>query len=304
MLARSTAWRHGDGRTCTKNTSIRSTLPSRTIRLAGLMSRWARPASHSWRTIVSAWSITSSSTSASPISSAPSKNSVTSRYSRSGVISTMPYGRRRSGCRCRAGAGPRSPRTRRGGAPTGTAPRPRAARRGSSGRACTSGRPGRGSSRRASRTGTCRGRPRPSGAAASSRPSPRGPTGLMSSTVSPSWSCTACADRLAPPAADVEVRGLAPPVGDREHLVRGEEAEGVDRDGDGEARPRRRCRTGGRWPGTAARAAKSATSSGGDDLARSAPATRPGRASRRCRPRRTRRPRRAGRAARSRPTGR
>ena len=34
----------------------------------------------------------SSSTSASPISSAPSKNSVTSRYSRSGVISTMPYG--------------------------------------------------------------------------------------------------------------------------------------------------------------------------------------------------------------------
>ncbi len=36
--------------------------------------------------------MTSSSTSASPISCAPSKNSVTSRYSRSGVISTMPYG--------------------------------------------------------------------------------------------------------------------------------------------------------------------------------------------------------------------
>ncbi len=37
--------------------------------------------------------MTASSTSASPISLAPSKNSVTSRYSRSGVISTKPYGR-------------------------------------------------------------------------------------------------------------------------------------------------------------------------------------------------------------------
>ncbi len=33
-----------------------------------------------------------SSTSASPISTAPSKNSVTSMYSRSGVSSTMPSG--------------------------------------------------------------------------------------------------------------------------------------------------------------------------------------------------------------------
>ena len=35
-----------------------STWPSRTSRLAGLMSRWARPASHSWRTTARPWSIT------------------------------------------------------------------------------------------------------------------------------------------------------------------------------------------------------------------------------------------------------
>ena len=35
------------------------------------------------------------------------------------------------------------------------------------------------------------------------------------------------ADRLAPPPTDVEVRGLALPVGDGEDLVRGEEAERV-----------------------------------------------------------------------------
>ena len=49
MLARSTASRHGDGRTCTKATSISMRWPSFTSRLAGLMSRWASPASHSWR---------------------------------------------------------------------------------------------------------------------------------------------------------------------------------------------------------------------------------------------------------------
>ena len=69
MLARSTAWRHGDGRTCTKATSMSSTWPSRTSRLAGLMSRWASPASHSCRTSSRPSSMTSSSTSASPISS-------------------------------------------------------------------------------------------------------------------------------------------------------------------------------------------------------------------------------------------
>ena len=93
MLPRSTACRHGDGRTWTKATSISSSSPERTIRLPGLMSRWAIPASHSVRIITSPWSITASSTSASPISTAPAWNSVTSMYSRSGVISTMPYGR-------------------------------------------------------------------------------------------------------------------------------------------------------------------------------------------------------------------
>src|SRR5439155_11754947 len=43
MFARSTAWRHGEGRTCTKKTSMSSTLPSRTMRFAGLMSRCAIP---------------------------------------------------------------------------------------------------------------------------------------------------------------------------------------------------------------------------------------------------------------------
>ena len=92
MLPRSTACRHGDGRTWTKNASTSSTLPSRTIRLPGLMSRWARPASHSFRMSSRPSSMISSVTSASLISTAPSKNSMTIRYSRSGVISTMPYG--------------------------------------------------------------------------------------------------------------------------------------------------------------------------------------------------------------------
>ena len=92
MLARSTAWRHGEGRTWTKKASTSSTLPSRTIRLAGLMSRWARPASHSWRMSRRPLSITWSSTGAVPISWAPAKNSITIRYSRSGVISTNPNG--------------------------------------------------------------------------------------------------------------------------------------------------------------------------------------------------------------------
>ena len=58
MLPRSTACRHGDGRTWTKATSISSSSPERTIRLPGLMSRWAIPASHSLRISSSPWSIT------------------------------------------------------------------------------------------------------------------------------------------------------------------------------------------------------------------------------------------------------
>ena len=56
------------------------------------MSRWASPMSHMRRTSSSPSSITWSETSASPISTASSKNSITIMYSRSGVISTMPYG--------------------------------------------------------------------------------------------------------------------------------------------------------------------------------------------------------------------
>ena len=92
MLARSTAWRQGLGWISAKNTSIRYSLPSRTSRLAGLMSRWARLASQSLRTMPSPWSMMASSTSASPISLAPSMNSKTIRYSRSGVSSATPYG--------------------------------------------------------------------------------------------------------------------------------------------------------------------------------------------------------------------
>ena len=91
MLARSTAWRHGVGRSSAKATSMSRMWPSRTMTLAGLMSRWARPASHRIRMTWSASSMSASSTSASPSSTAPSRNSVTSMYSRSGVSSTKPY---------------------------------------------------------------------------------------------------------------------------------------------------------------------------------------------------------------------
>ena len=50
-------------------------------------------------------------------------------------------------------------------------------------------------------------------------PDPASPTGLISTTVRPSWSCDRVTDRLAPTPADVEVRGLALAVGDGEHLV-------------------------------------------------------------------------------------
>ncbi len=92
MLPRSTAWRHGDGRTCTKNTSISRSRPSCTIRFAGLMSRWESPTSHILRISCSPSSMICSSTSASLISTASSKNSIAIRYSRSGVISTMSSG--------------------------------------------------------------------------------------------------------------------------------------------------------------------------------------------------------------------
>ena len=236
MLARSTAWRHGDGRTCTKNTSIRSTLPSRTIRLAGLMSRWARPASQSWRTMVSAWSITSSSIGASPISSAPSKNWVTNRYSRSGVSSTMPDGR--------------------GGGHADVAQEPgrvvlvldEAAHR---------------LERRLVLEPPVEDRPaelvpavRPDVAHGVELPEQvrlgvagdlqaqrrRAPRALEADRLDvehrePELRLHRLAQRLAPPAGDVEVGGLAPPVGHRERLVRGEEAVGVDREGHGDAHP-------------------------------------------------------------------
>ncbi len=50
MLARSTACRHGLGRTSAKAVSMTTSRPSRTSRLAGLMSRWATPISHIRRT--------------------------------------------------------------------------------------------------------------------------------------------------------------------------------------------------------------------------------------------------------------
>src|SRR4029077_1984833 len=82
MLARSTACRQGLGRASAKATSISNMWPSRTSRLPGLTSRCASPASHSLRMIPRPSSMTPSSTSASLSSTAPAKNSVTSRYSR------------------------------------------------------------------------------------------------------------------------------------------------------------------------------------------------------------------------------
>ena len=189
MLARSTASRHGDGRIWANATSMTSSSPLRTRRLAGLMSRWASPAFQSWRTIRSPWSITSSSTVASVSSTAPSKNSVTTRYSRLGVSSTMPErrGRRDPGVTHHAqrvvlllGEAADA---------TGTAPRPRVARRGWCGTSCTSGPPARGSWRRSCRRRACR---RPgAGAAVSSHPTRRGRSVRCRRRSSPSCSPTA-----------------------------------------------------------------------------------------------------------------
>ena len=74
MLARSTASRHGEGRTCRNATSIRIRWPSDTSRLAGLMSRCATPASQRRRTSPRPSSMIASSTTASVISCEPSKN--------------------------------------------------------------------------------------------------------------------------------------------------------------------------------------------------------------------------------------
>ena len=57
MFARSTACRHGLGRTSANAVSMTHQLPSRTSRFAGLMSRWARPISHIRRTTDSPWSM-------------------------------------------------------------------------------------------------------------------------------------------------------------------------------------------------------------------------------------------------------
>ena len=91
MFARSTACRHGEGRISPKARSISMIFPSRTMMFAGFTSRCATPTSHILRIVASASSMVSSSTSASVISVPPSRNSVTRRYSRSGVISTNPY---------------------------------------------------------------------------------------------------------------------------------------------------------------------------------------------------------------------
>ena len=153
MLARSTACRHGEGGPARRRRRSACRCPSRTMRLAGLMSRCASPSSHMSRISASPWSMTASSISASPISTAPSKNSITIMYSRSGVISTTPYGRRdrKSGVlhqpqRVVLVLDEAAHRAERASRPPGR-------RTGSCGRACTSGRPGRGSWRRAWRTG-------------------------------------------------------------------------------------------------------------------------------------------------------
>lgn len=92
MLARSTERRHREGRTWQKKTSIGITSEPRTNRFAGLISRWAIPASHSERMRRSPLRITGSSTSATLSSAAPSMNPHTRRYSRSGEISANPNG--------------------------------------------------------------------------------------------------------------------------------------------------------------------------------------------------------------------
>ena len=226
MLARSTAWRQGEGRTWTKKASTSRTLPSRTIRLAGLTSRWARPASHSWRISCRPLSITWSSTGAVPISWAPAKNSITIRYSRSGVISTNPNGAgtamptwlqpqqrvvlvlhkaayRLEGCLVLQRA------VQDGAAQLVGAVGAHVAFGVQLGEQVTLGL------RRRWR--------RPAAAAGWTRPSPPGrPVDVQDPQAQ--LLLDGVADGLPAAATDIQVRGLAAPVGDREHLVGREEA--------------------------------------------------------------------------------
>ena len=214
MLARSTAWRHGDGRTWAKATSMTARWPSRTSRLAGLMSRWARPASHSRRTICQALV----DDGVVDLGVADLLRAV-EELGDEQVLALRrelddAHRLQRSGCRRRASAAACSPRTRRAGAPTGTAPRPRGGRRGSCARACTSGRSARGSSRRASRRGGGRSRGGEAQRRRAARPGER--ERLDVDDAQAELLLDGAADGLATPPADVEVGRLAPAVADRE----------------------------------------------------------------------------------------
>ena len=204
MLPRSTACRHGEGRTWTKNASTSSTLPSRTMRLPGLMSRWARPASHSFR-----------------IEQQPLVDDLVGDL---GLADLRRPVEELHDDQVLALGGDLDDAVRRGhrqfhvlhqaqgvvlvlartGGRSGTRPRPPAPRTGSSGRACTSGRPARGSWRTAWRRHRCRDRPAIRSRSGVDPPDASSPIGLTSRTVSPSWSAIAC--RIASPRAPVTSR--------------------------------------------------------------------------------------------------
>ena len=252
MLPRSTACRQGEGRTWTKNASTSSTRPSRTMRLPGLMSRWASPASHSFRTSSRPSSMISSSTSASLISTARSKNSMTIRYSRSGVISTMPYG---------AGTGKLRVLHEPEGVVLVLDEPADGLERGLVLQRAVEDRPAElvpavgphvvlGVELGEDVAVRVAGDPQPQRGGAAGRLEP---DRFDLEDGEPELVGDGLPDRVASGSGDVEVGCLAPPVRDRECLVRGEPAEARRAGSRPRGRPPRRCRRGGRPPGTAGR---------------------------------------------------
>ena len=173
MLARSTAWRHGDGRTCTKARSIRYDLAVADQQVRGLdvaMGEAGVPQPADEQPGLRRSPVVVDRR-RSPISFAAVEELGDQQVLALGgdLDDAVGGGGRDAGVAQEPQR--RSPRTRPAGGPIGTAPRPRARRRGSSGRACTSGRPDVVHGVELGEQVGRRGRPPPAAAAASSLPS-------------------------------------------------------------------------------------------------------------------------------------
>ena len=238
MLARSTACAPGaSAATSTKATSISSMRPSRTSRLAGLTSRWARPASHSLRMMPEAVvDHRLVDLGLAQLHRAVEELGDQQVLAVGGQLDE-PVGPRAWAARPGGACAGRSPPAGPAGGRCGTASRPPAGRTAAPGPACTSGPSAGGCGRTACRTGPCRGSPLTLIRSGVEPADPASPNGLTSSISRPSWS--ARARRMACPRAPPTSRWAvaAPPVADREDLVGGEPAEGQQRDGHPDGRP-------------------------------------------------------------------